>query len=56
MLSSLKISETPRGRPRGIFNNCLYIGNLGYNGGTAGSSLTTTSGVGVTKIGGEYFP
>ncbi|MCE5210832.1 MAG: carbohydrate-binding domain-containing protein [Deltaproteobacteria bacterium] len=39
-----------------IFNNCLYIGNLGYNGGTAGSSLTTTSGVGITKIGGEYFP
>jgi hypothetical protein len=31
----------------------LYLGNLGYNGGTAGDSLTISAGV--TKIGGVYF-
>lgn len=35
-----------------LFNG-LYLGNLGYNGGSAGSSLTISAGV--TKIGGVYF-
>ncbi|MBP7734582.1 MAG: carbohydrate-binding domain-containing protein [Spirochaetes bacterium] len=33
--------------------NGLYLGTLGYSGGTAGSTFTATSGI--TKLGGVYF-